>query len=89
MTTVHFASFIAKTHPHQLSDLREMVSSLPTVVDWVSDDQHQLVFVVECQSSEQLNQTMTKLHALPNLLSIDLIYHETENAERLDEEMVI
>ena len=84
---VHIASLVVRTHPQALEAVAEAIAGWAEAEIAAQDPQGKLVVVLETSSEAQILDRIDAISPMPGVLSANLVYHQSESAKTLDEEI--
>ncbi len=84
-TYVHIASFIVHCRPAYLPQLLATIPQLPLTEVTHRSDNGKLVVVAERGSARDITRLTETLTDLDGVLSVNMVYHQIELAEELEE----
>jgi nitrate reductase NapD len=77
MTELHIASFIVRTRAEAAADVATRIATLEGAEIHAVED-GKIIVVVEAPSERRLADRMDELRALPEVLMVNLVYHQAD-----------
>lgn len=87
MQPMHIASLAILARSERFSEVRSALATLPGVEVPAADPAGKLVAVLETTDEAAILSAIQQIHAIPGVLSVNLVYHHCEDADALAQEI--
>ena len=86
---VHIASLVVYTRPQKTAEITNAIAAMAHAETWLADASGKQIVVVEADSEREIGDCMTYIGQISGVLSVNLVYHHSESADSLAEEILL
>ncbi len=80
----HLASLVIYCQPDTFLEMRQRINQFPYAAVHTDDNHAKLVITIEGETTAQLSEYMEHLRLLPGTLSVQMVFHQQDDAEEND-----